>query len=131
MKYSCHSRYASFKCALSGFKQLVKEPNFRIHIVIAVITTVLGILCRLSVIEWCGIIICFGLVMAAEGLNTAIEILADRVCPCKDESIKRAKDVAACAVLLASLAAMTVGTLIFAGKVIANVTGWIGLCFAL
>lgn len=47
----------------------------------------------ISLIEWCGIIICFGLVLAAEGFNTAIEILTDRICPFKDESIKLAKDI--------------------------------------
>lgn len=81
-------------------------------------TTVAGLLCRLSLIEWSLIIICFGMVMAAEGLNTAIEILADRVCPDRDESIRLAKDVSAGAVLLAAIAAAIVGTLIFTNKLL-------------
>lgn len=116
MKFYCHSRYAGFKFAFSGLKRLVREPNFRIHIIIATLTTVAGILCRISLIEWCCIVICFGLVLAAEGFNTAIEILADRICPCKDESIKLAKDVSAGAVLLAAFSSAVVGGLIFANR---------------
>ena len=116
MKFYCHSRYAGFKFAFAGLKRLIKEHNFRIHIIIATLTTVAGILCGISLIEWYGIIICFGLVLAAEGFNTAIEILADRMCSCKDESIKLAKDVSAGAVLLAALSSAVVGGLIFANR---------------
>lgn len=116
MKYYCHSRYTSFKFAFAGLKRLGREHNFRIHIIIATLTTVAGILCGISLIEWYGIIICFGLVLAAEGFNTAIEILADRICSCKDESIKLAKDVSAGAVLLAALSSAVVGGLIFANR---------------
>lgn len=116
MKFYCHSRYAGFKFAFAGLKRLIKEHNFRIHIIIAALTTVAGILCGISLIEWCCIIICFGLVLAAEGFNTAIEILADRICSCKDESIKLAKDVAAGAVLLAAFASVAVGALIFVDR---------------
>lgn len=118
MNHNCHSRYSSFRFAFAGLKRLVKEHNFRIHLLIATMTTVAGLLCRLSLIEWSLIIICFGMVMAAEGLNTAIEILADRVCPDRDESIRLAKDVSAGAVLLAAIATAIVGTLIFATRII-------------
>lgn len=116
MKFYCHSRYAGLKFAFAGLKRLGREHNFRIHIIIATLTTVAGILCGISLIEWYGIIICFGLVLAAEGFNTAIEILADRICSCKDESIKLAKDVSAGAVLLAALSSAVVGGLIFANR---------------
>lgn len=118
MDYKNNSRLAAFKCAFAGLRRLGKEPHFRLHLAIAASTTAAGILCRLSLVEWCMIIICFGSVLAAEGLNTAVEILADRVCERKDNSIKLAKDVAAAAVLLASFAAAVVGGVIFVGKLI-------------
>lgn len=118
MKLYCHSRYAGFKFAFAGLKRLIKEHNFLIQIIIAALTTAAGILCGISLIEWCCIIICFGLVLAAEGFNTAIEILADRICSCKDESIRLAKDVSAGAVLLASSSAAVVGGLIFANRLV-------------
>ena len=120
MNYNCHSRYSSFMFAFAGLKRLVKERNFRIHVLIATMTTVVGLLCRLSLIDWSLIIICYGMEMAAEGLNTASEILADRVCPDRDESIRLAKDVSAGAVLLAAIAAAIVGTLIFTPRIIST-----------
>lgn len=80
MKFYCHSRYVGFKFAFSGLKRLVGEPNFRIHMIIATLTTFGGILCGISLVEWCYIILCFVLVLVAEVFNTVIEILADRIC---------------------------------------------------
>lgn len=118
MKSYFHSRLASFRYAFAGIGRLLKETNFSIHLVIAGLTVVAGILCRLSVLEWCAIFICFGLVLSAEGLNTAIEILADRVCSRKDESIKLVKDVAAGAVLISAIVAFVVGVLIFSARLL-------------
>ena len=118
MKSYFHSRLASFRYAFAGIGRLLKETNFRIHLIIAALTVVAGMLCRLSILEWCAIFICFGLVLSAEGLNTAIEILADRVCSSKDESIKLVKDVAAGAVLISAIVAFVVGVLIFSARLL-------------
>lgn len=53
-----------------------------------------------------------GLVLALEAVNTAMEHLCDVVCPTWSEDVRRAKDVAAGAVLLAALAAAIVGLLV-------------------
>lgn len=116
MNSNCLSRWASFKFAFAGIRRLFKEHNFRMHVLIAALTVTAGLLCGLSLVEWCVLTICFGLVMAAEGINTAVEILADRICSTDDECIRLAKDVAAGAVLLAVIAAVVVGGLIFSGK---------------
>lgn len=110
--------FKSFKYAFAGIGRLFKERNFRIHIFIAAMVACAGVLCKLSIMEWCLIILCYGMVLAAEGLNTALEILADRVCPSKDESIRLTKDVSAGAVLIAAIASAVVGVLIFANKII-------------
>lgn len=52
-------------------------------------------------------------VLAAELFNTAVEALADAVHPQQHEQIRLAKDIAAGAVLLASVVALLVGGLIF------------------
>jgi diacylglycerol kinase len=57
-----------------------------------------------------------GLVWAAELLNTAIEVLADRVSMEREEPIRRVKDAAAAGVLLAALAAFSVGLIVFLPK---------------
>jgi hypothetical protein len=55
-------------------------------------------------------------VWAAELLNTAIELLADRVSMQREEPIRRVKDAAAAGVLLAALAAFSVGLIVFLPK---------------
>lgn len=113
-----HGLCASFRYAFAGLGRLVKERNFLIHLIISIFTLVAGMICRLSLTEWCVIILCIGMVLAAEGLNTAIEILADRVCQEKDESIGRVKDVGAAAVLIGAVSAAGAGLLIFMGRLI-------------
>lgn len=57
---------------------------------------------------WAIMVLTIALVVAAELLNTAIEALADHLHPQRHEAIKRTKDVAAAAVLIASLGALAV-----------------------
>ena len=56
--------------------------------------------------------------LAAEGINSAIEALCDKVSPEYDESIGHAKDLAAGAVLILAVMSVVVGLLIFIPKVI-------------
>ena len=63
--------------------------------------------------EWLGLLLAIGLVWTAEAFNTALEVLADRVCKEDDLLIKRAKDVAGAAVLLSSCTAVAVAVVVF------------------
>jgi diacylglycerol kinase (ATP) len=63
------------------------------------------------------------LVLTAEGLNTALEFLTDLVSPEYQPLAEKAKDVAAGAVLVASLAAGVIGAIIFLPK-LAALAGW-------
>ena len=62
---------------------------------------------------WALLVFAIALVWVSETLNTAIEFLADAAVPDPHSLIKHAKDVAAGAVLLASLAALAIGALVF------------------
>ena len=62
--------------------------------------------------EWALVITLIGLVVTAEILNTAIEKLCDFVQPNHDPRIKTIKDLAAAAVLFASLTALIVGLML-------------------
>ena len=64
-------------------------------------------------VEWALLVFAIALVWVAEGLNTGIEFLADAAVPDPHSLIKHAKDVAAGAVLLASIAAAVIGALVF------------------
>lgn len=106
-----------FVDAWRGIKTVFKsERNFRIHLVVALLVVVLGFVLRLSSVEWLAIVLCMGFVLAAEVLNTAIEYLADVVHPEMDPGIRRAKDAAAGGVLIASVAAASVGVIVYLPK---------------
>ena len=109
----------SFSNAARGMAYLFKsQPNARIELAIACFVIIAGILFRISVTEWLIIFLCIALVLGLEGINTAIEILADKLHPDKDDQIGKVKDVAAGAVLIASLVASVIGFIIFAPRLL-------------
>lgn len=109
------ARFArGFRCAFSGLAWLLAtERNAKIHLLGAVFCVGLGAWLRISLTEWCLIVLACGMVMAAEAMNTAIEKLADRLTTEKDERIRIVKDVGAAGVLIASMAAAIVGLIVF------------------
>lgn len=110
-------RIASFRYAFQGVKVLfATQSHAQIHAFAAFMVVLAGWYFHISVVEWCLVIICIAAVMAAEGLNTAIETLTDLVSPDFHPLAGRAKDIAAGAVLLLSIGAMLVGILIFVPK---------------
>ena len=72
-----------------------------------------GFVFGVEALEWCALVLCIALVFAAEGMNTAIESLADAVHPDQHPLVGRAKDVAAGAVLLCAIGSAVVGAIIF------------------
>jgi diacylglycerol kinase len=65
------------------------------------------------------LVLAIGLVISAEAMNTAIEILADRITLESDPAIGRAKDVAAGAVLAAAACSIVLGLLVFVPHLLA------------
>ena len=90
-----------------------------IHFSAMATVIVFGAMLSISATEWIACIILFGVVLMAELLNTAIETVVDIVCPHEDPRAKLAKDTAAGAVLMVSIAAAVVGGIIFAPKLLA------------
>jgi diacylglycerol kinase (ATP) len=104
----------SFGFAFGGLATLVRtQPNFRIHVVAAVLALVLGVVVRLSTAEMALIALTAGLVLVVEALNTCLETLCDLVSPTYHPLIKKCKDVSAAAVLISALAALGVAALLF------------------
>ena len=79
----------------------------------------LGAWLRLSAPEWCWISAAIGLVWVAEGLNTALETLADALRPERDPGVGLAKDVSAGAVLLAAITAAVIGLFVLGPHLLA------------
>lgn len=117
--WSLKSRGRSFRYAWQGICMLFKQPNACIHGCVTVIVLVCGWWLGLSPMEWCVVLLCIGAVIMAEGFNTAIETLADRVSEEYDPLVGKCKDLAAGAVLLMVIVAVCVGLIVFLPKFIA------------
>lgn len=108
----------SFGFAINGIKLCSKEPNFKIHLLLALLATMLGFLLHISNMEWLAVLICITLVLAFEMLNTAIEQLCNLISPAFNPVIKIIKDVSAAAVLVVALMAAICGVVIFLPKLL-------------
>lgn len=86
---------ASVRCALKGVRFASRERNFRIDIVCALITIILGFVCQISAFEWLVVVACFGLVLGGEALNSALEYIVDLASPDYHVLAGKAKDCAA------------------------------------
>jgi diacylglycerol kinase len=110
------SRVASVGHALRGLGVLLREPNAQIHVAVALGVTVLGLVLGVSALEWCALALAMTLVLGAEALNTAIELVVDMAQPEWHALARDAKDVAAAAVLVCSVGAAVVGLWVLGPK---------------
>jgi diacylglycerol kinase (ATP) len=109
----------SFSYAWEGLIYTIKtQLNMQIHLLVLVVVILLGFWVGLNFFEWSIIIMVSTMVLVAEMLNTAIEAAVDIKTSDYHELAKVAKDVAAAAVLLASLAAVLVGIILIGPKVL-------------
>ena len=109
----------SFTYAWQGIVSTTEERNFRVHSVVGVLALVLCALLHVPVSGWLSVIICIGVVMAAECINTSIESLVDLASPGIHPLAKRAKDCAAAAVLVVSIMAVVVGLVVYGSAIVA------------
>ncbi|SDB31039.1 diacylglycerol kinase (ATP) [Flavobacteriaceae bacterium MAR_2010_188] len=111
------NRVKSVGFAFKGAVYLIKnESSIQIQFVIAIIMTIAGFYFKLSSTEWLIQIAFIGMVMSIEGLNTAVEYIADFVHPDFHTAIGVIKDIAAGAVFIASTAAIIAGLIIYIPK---------------
>lgn len=109
--------YKSFGYAFEGiFSGIAKERNMKLHCVVMLLVILAGTLLHISVTEWCICFTLFGMILALELVNTAVEAVVDLVTEEKKPLAKVAKDTAAGAVLIAAIMAAVTGCLIFVPK---------------
>jgi diacylglycerol kinase len=114
----------SFAIGSFGLAHAIRtEQNMRIHCLIALAVVAAGLVLAVAVWEWIALVLCIGMVISAECLNTAIERLADRVSQEPHPLIKQAKDCSSAAVLVLALTAAVVGGVIFVPKILVA-AGW-------
>ncbi len=109
----------SFVYAWQGLRHCFKtQLNFRIHLLIFLLTAGMGIFFSLPLFEWLIIGSCAMLVFSLELVNTALESLCDIITREYHPQVKIVKDAAAGAVLVAAAGSFIAGVLIFLPKVL-------------
>lgn len=110
--------YKSFGYAFQGIWAVMSgERNFKIHMTVAALVVIAGLILKISRTEWLICLVLFALVMSLEILNTSIESVVDLVTGERKPLAKKAKDTAAGAVLVAAIFAAIIGLMIFVPKV--------------
>jgi diacylglycerol kinase (ATP) len=108
-----------FACAFRGlWHVLTREPSGRVHGVCALVVGALGLVLRVSPLEWAVLALATGAVIGAEAANSAIERLADRVTMEREETVRILKDCAAGSVLAVSVGAALAALAIFGPKLL-------------
>lgn len=107
-------RIRKFAYASQGFfSALRSESNLRVHCVIAILALMACFFLKVEPWGWVAVLILIGLVIFAELFNTAIETVVDLVTPEFHPLAKRAKDIAAAAVLVLACVAVVAGLSIY------------------
>jgi diacylglycerol kinase (ATP) len=116
--FSWRARRRSFVYAGAGIWHLLKtEHNAWIHLATTVIVALASYYFKVSHVEMALLFFAIALVWIAEMLNTCIEKTLDFITHKRCEEIKRIKDIAAGAVLLAALTALSIGAIVFIPKI--------------
>lgn len=106
--------FRSFGCALRGLWACLRtERNLRIHFTAAALVLWLSGYYEFSAAEYAVLILTIGVVIAAELLNTALEVLTDLVSADHHPLAGMAKDAAAAGVLISAIASVGVGVVLF------------------
>lgn len=112
------NRIKSVGYAFKGAYLLITtEASLKVQFFIGLIMTIAGFYYHLSATEWIIQILIIALIMSIEGVNTAIEEIADFVHPDHHPKIGLIKDLAAGAVFIFAVAAVIVGCIIYIPKV--------------
>ncbi|HMI07881.1 MAG TPA: diacylglycerol kinase family protein [Flavobacterium sp.] len=110
-------RWKSMGFAFKGAVKLITtEHSVMVQFSIAILMVVAGFYFHISATEWMLQTLAIGLVLAIEGLNTAVEKIADFIHPNYHERIGFIKDIAAGSVFFAALTAIAIGLLIYVPK---------------
>ncbi len=107
-------RIKSLKYAVVGaYKLLTTEHSIMVQFTIGILVTILGFVFEITKVEWMLQTLAVGMVLGIEGMNTAVEKIADFIHPEHHKKIGFIKDIAAGAVAFAAIAAIVIGLIIY------------------
>jgi diacylglycerol kinase len=113
-----------FGDAFRGIKAGIRgQSSFFVHFFVAVVVIAAAIVLQVDVYEWCLLLLCIAGVLAAEMFNSSLESMAKAITGEQDPHLGNSLDIAAAAVLLASIGASLVGTIIFTRR-LGVMLGW-------
>lgn len=109
-RFNLLARTRSFGHAFAGLAFMLRtQHNAWLHLAVSVTVIAAGFVLKVTNDDWRWLICAIGLVWMAETFNTAVEYVCDTVSPSYSETVKRAKDIAAGAVLICAMAAAVIG----------------------
>ena len=112
-QFQFSARMRSFAYAFTGIWTMLKsQHNAWIHLSATIVVVIAGFIFSITAAEWCWIILAIVSVWSAEAFNTAFEFLADVASPDFHPLVKKAKDVAAGAVLICAFGAVAIGLVV-------------------
>lgn len=110
-------RLKSFSFAAKGaIKLITTEHSIMVQSFITVIMIIIGFYLNITTTEWLFQTLAIGLVISIEGLNTAVEKIADFIHPDYHKRIGFIKDISAGAVFFAAVTAIVIGLIIYVPK---------------
>jgi diacylglycerol kinase (ATP) len=113
----------SFNFAFEGIIHVLRtHRNMRVHFAVAIIVLVAAVWVGVSKLELIALLLAIAFVFITEMVNSALEQAIDVATTSFDPLAKLAKDVAAGAVLIATVNAVAIGYLVFSGEVSARST---------
>lgn len=104
----------SFRYAGRGLIKIIKEEqNFKIELTVALIVILVAMVLRVGRLDLVVLILAITLVLVMEIINSAIEAISDALKPKLDIYVKQIKDIVAAGVMVAAIAAVLIGLIIF------------------
>jgi diacylglycerol kinase (ATP) len=114
-KFSLAARARSFVYAFAGLRDLIcHQHNAWFHAAATVAVIATGLQLGIARADWLWLTVAILWVWFAEAMNTALEHVCDAVTTAPNENIRKAKDIAAGAVLISAFAAVAIGVAVFA-----------------
>ena len=107
-----------FRDAFRGMKEGVRgQSSFFVHFFVAALVIAAAAVLKVDdPAEWCLLLVCITIVLTAEMFNSALESLARAITDETDPYVGRALNIGSAAVLIASIGAAVVGTIIFVNR---------------
>jgi diacylglycerol kinase len=114
-----------FSDAFRGVKAGVRgQSSFFVHFFIAAAVVVAGVVLGMDCVEWCVLLLCIAGVLTAEMFNSALESMAKAITGESDPHLGNSLDIGSAAVLVASIGAAIVGTVVFAHRLLVLLGWW-------